>query len=203
MQEKQLLRHIWRFMNMKKFKMKYTIEKMYLTTPSKRRSGIKMDKVKFVVAHDTGNPGSTAINNVKYYERSRDQMSASAHIFVDDRQIIECIPIVLDKPEKAWHVIYDVKTDNNMFGDDANDVAGGIELCYGGKINNNEAYKRFVWVVAYVCHVHAIDPLKMITGHYILDPKRKTDPQASLKLVGKTMQSFIEDVQKELKDCTI
>lgn len=184
-----------------KFKMKYTIEKKYLTKPSKRRSGIAMPKVKFLVAHDTGNPGSTALQNVTYYENSRDQMSASAHIFVDDRQIIECVPFLLDKPEKAWHVIYDVETDNKLFGDDANDAAGGIELCFGKHINTLEAYKRFVWVVAYACHVHAIDPRKMITAHYILDPKRKTDPQGSFKLVGKTMLNFLDDVVKETKDC--
>lgn len=184
-----------------KFRMKYTIEKMYLTAPSKRRSGIKMDKVTFLVAHDTGNPGSTALQNVKYYENSRDQMSASAHLFVDDRQIIECVPFLLSKPEKAWHVIYDVETDNKLFGDDANDVAGGIELCYGGKINIQEAYKRFVWTLAFACHVHNVDPKKKITGHFILDPKRKTDPQASLKLLGKTMLNLLDDVEKELKEC--
>ena len=48
--------------------------------------------VRFIVAHDTGNPGSTAAANVKYYERSRNEMSASAHIFVDDKEIVECIP---------------------------------------------------------------------------------------------------------------
>lgn len=175
---------------------------MYLSSPSKRRSGIKMDKVKFLVAHDTGNPGSTALQNVKYYENSRNEMSASAHLFVDDRRIIECIPFILNKPEKAWHVVYNTLVDNNLFGDDANDIAGGIELCYGGKINIQEAYKRFVWTMAYACHVHNVDPLKMITGHYILDPKRKTDPKASLKLLGKTMVNLIEDVAKELKDCT-
>lgn len=160
-----------------------------------------MDKVTFLVAHDTGNPGSTALQNVKYYENSRDQMSASAHLFVDDRQIIECVPFLLSKPEKAWHVIYDVETDNKLFGDDANDVGGGIELCYGGKINIQEAYKRFVWTMAYACHVHNVDPLKRITGHFILDPKRKTDPQASLKLLGKTMMNLLDDVTKELKEC--
>ena len=48
--------------------------------------------VKFVVAHDTGNPNSTAGQNVAYYEQSRNELSASAHLFVDDREIIECIP---------------------------------------------------------------------------------------------------------------
>lgn len=183
-----------------KFKMKYTIEKQYLTKPSKRRSGIKMDKVSFLVAHDTGNAGSTAMQNVKYYERSRDDQSASAHIFVDDRQIIECIPFLLEKPEKAWHVLYNVDTDNKMFGDDANDVAGGIELCFGGHINIAESYKRFVWLMAYACHVHNVSP-KNIVGHFQLDPKRKTDPQGALKRINKTMINLIEDIEKELKDC--
>ncbi|MDR4139193.1 N-acetylmuramoyl-L-alanine amidase, partial [Bacillus cereus] len=52
------------------FKMKYEIEKQYLTSKTKRRSGIKMPGVKFMVAHDTGNPTSTAQNNVTYYENS-------------------------------------------------------------------------------------------------------------------------------------
>lgn len=184
-----------------KFKMKYEITKQYLTPGSKRRSGIKMNRVKFLVAHDTGNPGSTAKNNVDYYERSKDEMSASAHIFVDDKQIIECIPFLTGKPEKAWHVIYDVETDNKMYGDDANDVAGGIELCFGKNINIQEAYERYVWIMAYACFVHALDPKMMITAHYILDPKRKIDPKNSLALLGKTMKDLIQDVIKEHMNC--
>lgn len=184
-----------------KFNMKYEITKQYLSPGSKRRSGIKMNRVKFLVAHDTGNPGSTAKNNVDYYERSKDEMSASAHIFVDDKQIIECIPFLTGKPEKAWHVIYDVETDNKMYGDDANDVAGGVELCFGKNINIQEAYKRYVWIMAYACHVHALDPKIMITGHYMLDPKRKVDPKNTLAMLGKTMKNLIQDVQKEYTSC--
>lgn len=186
---------------MMSFKMKYAIEKQYLTKPSKRRSGIRINKVLFMVAHDTGNPGSTALQNVKYYENSRDEISASAHIFVDDRQIIECVPFLTDKPEKAWHVLYNVETDNKLFGEDANDAAGGVELCYGGHINNLEAYKRYVWVMAYACHVYALDPQKAITAHYILDPKRKVDPQASLRLIDKNLKTLIDDITMELKNC--
>ena len=185
------------------FKKKYDITKQYLTTPSNRRSGQRTDKIVFMVAHDTGNPGSTAKQNMEYYERSRDEISASAHIFVDDKSIIECIPFVTGNPEKAWHVLYNVDNDNRLFGCNANDAAGGIELCYGGNINNVEAYKRYVWIMAYACHVYNIDPLTHITGHYVLDPKRKTDPQNSLKLVGKTLADFVRDVAKELKECTV
>ncbi|CAB4128040.1 N-acetylmuramoyl-L-alanine amidase domain [uncultured Caudovirales phage] len=183
------------------FKMKYEIKKQYLTIPSNRSSGKPMDKIVFLVAHDTGNPGSTAKNNVDYYERSRDEISASAHIFVDDKEIIECVPFLTDKPLKAWHVLYNVDNDNRLYNANANDSAGGFELCYGGKINLEESYKRYVWVMAYACHVYKLDPMAKITGHYILDPKRKTDPQLSLKLLNKTLNDLIKDVSKELKDC--
>ena len=184
-----------------KFLMKYPIEQKFLTCPSKRRSGTKMPSVTFMVAHDTGNPGSTADQNVKYYQNSCHDMSASAHLFVDDKKIIECVPFLTATPEKAWHVLYNVDTDNTQFGDDANDVAGGVEWCYGGKIDLKESYKRFVWVMAYACYKHKIDPLKEITGHYLLDPKRKTDPQKPLQLLKKTLDDFKKDVAAEMKAC--
>ena len=53
------------------FKMKYNIIPKYLTPNTKRRSGIKAHKIKFIVAHDTGNKGSTALNNINYYENSK------------------------------------------------------------------------------------------------------------------------------------
>ena len=69
--------------------------------------------VKFIVAHDTGNPGSTAQNNVSYYEKTNNETEASAHIFIDDKEIIECIPaLTSNKPEKAWHVRYNQSQDN-------------------------------------------------------------------------------------------
>ncbi|MCP3776721.1 hypothetical protein NLX71_26135 [Paenibacillus sp. MZ04-78.2] len=95
-----------------------------------------------MVAHDTGNPGSTVAGNVSYYERSRHVVSASAHLFVDDREIIECIPFLTGAREKAYHVVYDVLKDNELYGCNANDAAGGVELCYGPRLNLNEAYKR-------------------------------------------------------------
>jgi N-acetylmuramoyl-L-alanine amidase CwlA len=162
-----------------------------------------MPSVRFIVAHDTGNAGSTAAGNVNYYENSRDQISASAHLFVDDREIIECIPALTSAPEKAWHVIYDVETDNKMFGDDANDVAIGVELCFGGHVNIQEAYKRYVYVMAFICDKYGLDPMKHITGHYVLDPKRKIDPVNSLKLLGKDLDDLKHDVAVELKVCRV
>jgi LysM repeat protein len=184
------------------FKMKYEIKKQYLTSGSLRRSGIKMPQVGFLVAHDTGNPGSTAEGNVGYYERSRNDMSASAHIFVDHDSIVECVPFLTGTPEKAWHVLYNVTTDNAMYGDDANDIAGGVEMCFGPGIDSGESYKRYVWVLAYACYKFNLNPAKHIVGHKILDPGRKIDPHNGLKYMGKTYEQLLLDVIAEYNDCT-
>lgn len=160
-----------------------------------------MPRVKFIVAHDTGNPGSTAKNNVDYFKRTFNEADVSAHLFVDDKEIVECIP-AFKAPEKAWHVLYNKPLDNQLYGGDANDIAIGVELCFGGKINTREAYKRYVWLMAKLCFEHKLDPLKDIIGHSKLDPGRKVDPESALKTIGKDMKSLISDVAKELKQCT-
>ncbi|WP_201319125.1 N-acetylmuramoyl-L-alanine amidase family protein [Paenibacillus sp. EPM92] len=183
------------------FKQKYEITPRYLTGPSQRRPKAPLARCRFMVAHDTGNPGSTAAGNVSYYERTHADMEQSAHLFVDDKQIIECVPFLTGPAEKAWHVVYNVTTDNVRYGVDANDAAGGVELCYGGSIDLQEAYKRFVWVMAYSCYRYGLNPATDITGHYILDPARRTDPQNALRLLNKTFDDFVADVAKEYADC--
>lgn len=130
-------------------------------------------------------------------------MSASAHIFVDDRQIIECIPFLTGPAEKAYHVVYNVTTDNVMFGADANDAAGGVELCHGGSINLNESYKRYVWVMAYACYRYGLNPASDIVGHYTLDPGRRSDPMGPLRQLGKTFADFVRDVETEYRASVI
>lgn len=176
--------------------MKYAVIPRYLPAPSKRRPCIQMNKVVFIVVHDTGNANSTAAQNVKYYESSRDSMEASAHLFVDDKDILECIPALTAPVEKAWHVRYNVPYDNEKFGVNANDAAIGVELCYAtdGSINNEEAYKRYVWVLAYICARFNLNPASSIVAHEHLDPTRRNDPSTALEKMNRTFQNLIEDV---------
>lgn len=184
------------------FEKKYTVTTRYLTKPSKRRPGLFISPgVKFIVAHDTGNPASTAGANVRYYENSRDENSASAHIFVDDKEIIECIPALEGTPEKAWHVIYNTPTDNQLYGFDANDAAIGIEYCFGGRINADEAYRKFVWAIAYACHKYGLNPKTSVVGHCFLDPKRKTDPVTGLLQSRRTYEQLLRNVVEEYSIC--
>jgi hypothetical protein len=162
-----------------------------------------MDTCRFIVAHDTGNPGSTAAGNISYFERTRNDDSASAHIFIDDKQILECIPFLTSPAEKAWHVRYDVPGDNQRFGADANDAAGGIELCYGGTIDLRQSYARYVWLIAFACYTYDLDPNAHLIGHNQLDPQRRTDPTEPLRLLGKSFNDFVKDVAAEYAACLL
>lgn len=186
------------------FKMKYKIIKDYLPireSPPGRRSGELMKNVRFTVAHDTGNPNTTARNNVNYYKNTYNKQSASAHIFVDDREIIECIPLLTGKPEKAFHVMYNKPTDNRIYGDDAIDIAAGVEYCYGNNIDADEAYKRYVWILAYIAYKFNQNPITDLIGHLVLDPERRTDPENGLSYSGRSYNQLILDVLKEYKEC--
>lgn len=188
---------------MNTFQQKYIVTPRYLTKPSKRRSGRTMAPgVRFIVAHDTGNPASTAAANVRYYENSRDIQSASAHIFVDDKEILECIPALTAPPEKAWHVLYSVPTDDAMFGYDANDAAVGVEYCFGGKIEADEAYRKYIWTMACLCARFDLAPNRHIVGHFMLDPQRKSDPVTGLARSRRTYDQLLRDVALELEECT-
>lgn len=185
------------------FLMKYPITARYLPKPSKRRSGLAMSPgVRFVVAHDTGNPNSSAAANVKYYENSAQKESASAHLFVDDHEILECIPAVLGAPEKAWHVLYNTPTDNQLFGFNANDAAIGVEYCYGDSINADESYRRYVWLIAYICYTYKLNPAKSVVGHFFLDPQRKTDPVTGLAHSRRSYEQLLKDVVTEFNLCS-
>jgi N-acetylmuramoyl-L-alanine amidase len=174
----------------------------YLPNGTRRRSGLALSapgpnprRPRFLVAHDTGNPGSTAAGNVRFYrDTANTPKPASAHLFVDDRQILECIPALTGPPEKAWHVLYNRREDNILYGCNSNDAAIGVEYCYGGRINADEAYRRYVWVLAYLCFRFGLDPRRDITTHCFLDPDRKTDPRTGLAHSRRSITQLIADV---------
>jgi N-acetylmuramoyl-L-alanine amidase CwlA len=182
------------------FEMKYPIIQHHLTTPSERRPGLKMDKVLFIVSHDTGNDLG-AMHNVRYHQRTVNKMKASAHIFVDDKNIVECIPSIVNDPEVAWQVRESKPYDNVMYGKDANYYAIGVELSIKPRGNNEEAYKRYIWTIAYLCYKYGLNPETDIVGHHLLDPGRKIDPENGLCKIGKTYEKLLKDVVKEYESC--
>ena len=188
------------------FTEKFIIIPRYIPAPSRRRPGTPLPKVRFLVAHDTGNPGSTAANNVQFYintcQTVEPAKTASAHLFVDDKEILECVPALTGPAEKAFHVLKKVTKDNELYGINANDGAIGVEYCYGGSINADKAYEKFVWVLAKLCFAFNLDPAKDIVGHFFLDPARKTDPITGLARSRRTYEQLLRDVAAEYQVCT-
>ena len=167
----------------------------YLPIKSKRRPWLSILGVKFIVAHDTGNINSTALQNVDYYIKSANELEASAHAFVDDKQIIECIP----QNEKAYHVRRIVDTDNQIYGFDAIDYALGVELCYFDDLERSKlAYNNYVDYIKGLCAKYNLNPVNSIIGHYKLDPTRRTDPLNAFNKICKTWEDFIIDLTIDL-----
>lgn len=177
----------------------------YAIRGSRRRPGRAIDpEIRFVVAHDTGNPGASARAHAKWYRNDPnpplDKIS-SAHIFVDHREIVETIPIFTGPPEQALHVLYNRPLDNQLYGFDANRAAVGIELCYGGSIDAGEAYRRYAWTIAKTCRTFGLDPSRHVVGHQVLDPGRKDDPGQSLRQFGRSYEGLLRDVVDIYREC--
>lgn len=147
-----------------------------------RRSGQKLTtgKPKFLVFHDTGNPNSTAQGNVNYYTDSYNAQYASAHIFVDDKECIICIPL----DEKAWHVIYDTPIDNYMYNLDANDAAIGIETAYfTDRKRSLKSLDNGCRIAGYLCRIYNLNPNNQMPGHQDIQSD-KQDPGNLLAACG-------------------
>lgn len=164
-----------------------------------RRSGQKLTSGKpiFAVAHDTGNPNTTAQDNVNYYKNSYNidwSLVASAHIFVDDKECIVCIPVT----EKAWHVLYNTPIDNNWYSADANDAAFGIEGSYfDDKARSKKSLDNMARVMAYLCNYWKIDYKTEVPGHQDIQSD-KVDPGNLLQAAGysRNVSNFDKQVAK-------
>lgn len=184
------------------FQQSYPVTDVLTPTGTRRRPGRPIQPaVRFLVAHDTGNPGATAAAHGRFYRNDPNpKVVSSAHLFVDDVNIIQCIP-AFAHAEEALHVLYDRPLDNQLYGVDANRGAIGVEYCYGGRINADEAYARYVWLLAWLCAFHGLDPTRDIIGHQVLDPGRKFDPGMGLSASHRSYDQLLRDVVVEFAAC--
>lgn len=181
----------------------FEVVKDYAIRGSARRPGRAMNPgVRFIVVHDTSNPGASARNHARFYRNDPNpSQPSSAHIFVDDQVILETIPALTGPPEQALHVLRGLAKDNQLFGLDANRAAIGIELCFGGTIDPDKAYRHYVWTVAKLCKVFGLDPSRRIVGHQVLDPARRSDPGEALRRSGRSYDGLLRDIVSTFQEC--
>jgi N-acetylmuramoyl-L-alanine amidase len=144
------------------------IEK-YLTPNKYSRPQTKLKKVKAIAIHWTGNPTSTALANIKFFEQRKDGKLGfgSAHFFVDlNSDIYRCIP----EDELAYHVggeKYNKDTLKLLDTTYPNNCTLGIEMCVN-KDNkfNKETYDKTVLLATYLLKKYDLFNTKYLLRHY-------------------------------------
>ena len=123
-------------------------------------------KIIYIVIHDTGNPkkGSGAINHYLFFNSGN--RSASAHYFIDDKNIIQTV----DDVYAAWHCgdgkgIYGITNTNSI----------GIEICVNEDSNFDTAQAKAIELIRQIMKLHNI-PKENIVRHF--DASRKICPKS-------------------------
>ena len=138
---------------------------------SNKRPGIKR-QIKYIVIHNTANEESTARNERDYLTNPNNISSTSFNIVVDDKEIIEAIPV----NEIAFHA-----------GDSEGNQKGiGIELCESGDFEKTKA--NAAKLVAYLMKSYNISLSEVRTHH---DFSGKDCPR---KMLG-NWEDFLESVK--------
>ena len=119
-------------------KMEALITKKYLTIHPNSRPGIKLTTVKNIVIHYVANPGTSALNNWRYFENAN---NVSAHFIIGlDGEILQCMPL----DEVAWAI---GTTEGNY-------TSISIECCHpdaSGKFTD-ATYKSLIKLVSWLCN---------------------------------------------------
>ena len=127
------------------------------------------EKIKYIVIHDTGNVkiGAGAENHYKYF--SGGDRQASAHYFVDDKQVLQ----IIEDDKASWHV-GDGKGKNGI----TNRNSIGIEICVNPDSNYDVALQKTIELVNFLMEKHNI-PKENVVRHF--DASGKICPKSMSK----------------------
>jgi len=116
--------------------------------PESNKRLLKHRKIKYIVVHNTANPESTARNERDYLTNETNVDSTSWHIAVDEKEMVEAIPVT----EIANHA-------GDVVG---NEYGIGIEICESG--DYKQAEENATKLIAYLMKRYHI-PLSRVTTH--------------------------------------
>ena len=108
-----------------------SIKQDLTTVNSSSRNG---NSIQYIVIHYTAHNGDTAANNLSYFKSVN--RKASAHYFVDENEIGQCVPDNL----QSWHCGGDIESSHHPYLNKCtNSNSIGIELC-SRKYSNGTFY---------------------------------------------------------------
>lgn len=132
-------------------KMNALITQKYLSINPESRSGEKLTAVKNIVVHYVGNPGTSAMNNWRYFESAQ---GVSAHFIIGlDGEILQCMPL----DEVAWAV---GTTEGNY-------TSISIECCHPDETGKftDATYESLIKLVSWLCNKFGLDQSDVLR-HY-------------------------------------
>lgn len=132
------------------------VEQDFLTVNPWSRPGEALRKIRGVVIHYVGNPGTTARANRNYFQSlssGRDGTCASSHFVVGlEGETVQCVPL----------------TEIAYASNSRNDDTVSIEVCHpdGTGEFNDAAYGRCVELTAWLCRTFRLKPEEDVIRHY-------------------------------------
>lgn len=132
------------------------VSKDYLPENQWSRPGDPLEKIRGVVIHYVGNPGTSAQANRNYFaslSSGAGGVYASSHFVVGlEGEVVQCVPL----------------TEIAYASNSRNDDTVSIEVCHPdeeGKFSP-ESYGRAVELTAWLCHEFRLDPEEDVIRHY-------------------------------------
>lgn len=113
----------------------------------------RFNSLSYIVIHDTGNsnPGAGAINHYRYFNGG--YRGASAHFFVDESNIVECV----DPRLVSWHCgdgkgRYGISNSNSI----------GVEICVNSDGDFSMAIRQCVELVRFLMATYGISKSRVV-----------------------------------------
>ncbi|MEC1242087.1 N-acetylmuramoyl-L-alanine amidase, partial [Bacillus paralicheniformis] len=150
------------------------VVKNYVKVNQYTRPGLKLAGVKGIVMHWTATPGASALNERNYFNGTciADKRYASAHYFVDRKEVQHIIP----ENEVAYHAHDQNRCYVSFLKPNANTTAIGVEMCVekNGKIHS-ETVQNAAELVADLCKRYGLSTDKIVR-HYDVTNKNCPAP---------------------------
>lgn len=135
-------------------------------------------EIKYIVVHDTGNTNKGAGANNHYLYFNSGIRNASAHYFIDDKEIIQTV----EDSNASWHCgdgkgLYGITNSNSI----------GVEICINEDSDFEVALLKTIELIKYLMEKHKIHKDNVVR-HY--DASRKICPKTMSDIGWKKWTKF-------------